>query len=105
MIYQLPTRSTRKYTGHYPERVHSLSLGRVTHVELNNGRRFVALHTDLAGLPRLGMHVSKVFKPVGIIPMLSVPDYAGIMLITRLCRALRFNAHPSKRINLVSDER
>lgn len=56
MIYELPTRSPRKYRGKYPGRVNSwsysrsssqaivarhLHMSRPVHVELNDGRRFI----------------------------------------------------------------
>jgi hypothetical protein len=88
-IYELPTRSARKYRGKYPERVHSLSLGSTCHIELNNGRRFVALSRFVIDRPRLGDHVSKVFKPIGPIPVMSWADYAGVLFITQTVRALR----------------
>ena len=56
MIYQLPTRSPRRYRGKYPERVNSwsysrspsqmaiadyLGISRPVHIELNDGRRYI----------------------------------------------------------------
>lgn len=56
VIFELPTRSPRKYRGKYPERVNAWSYGRSpsqtalalflginrpVHVELNDGRRFI----------------------------------------------------------------
>lgn len=57
MIFLLPTRSSRKYRGKYPERVNSwsysrspsqmaiaeyLGISRPVHIELNDGRRYIA---------------------------------------------------------------
>lgn len=56
MIFLLPTRSTRRYRGKYPDRVNSwsysnspsqrtiaafLGISRPVHVELNDGRRYI----------------------------------------------------------------
>lgn len=56
MIFLLPTRSSRRYRGQYPERVNSwsysrspsqqaiadyLNIGRPVHIELNDGRRYI----------------------------------------------------------------
>lgn len=57
MLFLLPTRSPRRYAGKYPERVNSwsysrspsqraiadyLGIGRPVHIELNDGRRYIA---------------------------------------------------------------
>lgn len=56
MIFLLPTRSSRRYAGKYPERVNSwsysrspsqmaiaefLGISRPVHIELNDGRRYI----------------------------------------------------------------
>jgi hypothetical protein len=96
-IYELPTRSPRRYRGKYPERVWSVGYARgAVHVELNNGRRFVALRSHVMSYDPtnelMGRHVSKCFKPIGQIPTMSESDYAGVMLMIRLVRGLRYKA-------------
>lgn len=93
-IYELPSRSERKYRGKYPERVWSVSYGRgIVHVELNNGRRFVALRAFVLPYDEknrlMGRHVSKVFKPIGAIPTMSHADYAGVLFMVQVARMLR----------------
>jgi hypothetical protein len=89
-IYELPTRSSRKYRGKYPERVHSAALGRVCHFELNNGRRFVALSSFVVEQPSYcGKHISKVLRPIGVIRTMDWGDYAGVLFVIRTIRTLR----------------
>lgn len=67
MIFLLPSRSSRKYRGKYPERINSwgysksrsqqaiadyLGISRPVHIELNDGRRYIA---DMKSLRREGI--------------------------------------------------
>lgn len=97
-IYELPTRSGRRYTGKYGQRVWSFGHGRgnsAVHIELNNGRRFVALPSAVVPMPS-GEYVNRpiwnVLKPCGEIPQMSPADYAGVLFITRLARSVRTGA-------------
>ena len=64
VIFMLPTRSPRKYRGKYPERVNSwsysrspsqqaiaeyLGISRPVHIELNNGKRYIADMKSIKG--------------------------------------------------------
>ena len=79
MIFLLPTRAKRRYRGKYPERVNSwgtsrsssqqvisdcLGIGRVVHVELNDGRRYIldmkALQPDKL---RLNVELTSCLNP------------------------------------------
>jgi hypothetical protein len=77
-MYLLPTRATRRYRGKYPHRIHSwaysqspsqralgafLSLRKPVHIELNDGRRFIASISEL--LPnqsRMGVEFEMILR-------------------------------------------
>jgi len=77
MIYQLPSRSPRRYRGQYPRRIHSwsysdspcqvlikdiLKLKRgAVHIELNDGTRLIADRADLWEV-KCGMEFSDCLK-------------------------------------------
>jgi hypothetical protein len=87
---QLPTRSARKYRGNYPTRIFSWSGSKGTnHIELNDGRRYV-----VRGLryeyPKTGLEFLNItgLDPDNVAQM-SVADYAGVLYVIRITRALR----------------
>jgi hypothetical protein len=101
MIYRLPTRGRidNPYRGIYPHRIAMFSGSKsVYHVELNNGTRYVFTADEIAKHePRgyVGLEVRDVLYRLcfGVQPEeMTVAEYAGIMLMVRLVRGLRYNA-------------
>src|SRR5688572_5198742 len=94
MIYKLPTRSTRKYRGKYQGRIHNCG-GRAAcfHIETNNGERYVADAASIRDLNRtdhIGRHIVAVLDFTRGHQYMSLADYAGILLVIRLIRCLRY---------------
>lgn len=85
MIYQLHTRSQRRYRGKYPRRINSwsyarsarqdivakhLDMKRPVHLELNDGTRFIADMSDLdLNGCRVGIEFSLVSKAPCVIDL------------------------------------
>lgn len=94
MITLLPSRSPRLYRGKYPTRVHSFGGRRgVYHFELNDGRRYVVTGDELKpGFVHIeGLEFIACLKPGATkygTDEMSLADYAGIILVTRLLRVL-----------------
>lgn len=95
MIYQLPSHSPRTYRGQYPSCIHSSSIGKTCHFELNDGRRFVCTSNELRrDMPSsfYGKELIAILKPgatSGGVTEMSVADYAGIVLVQRIMRCVR----------------
>lgn len=106
MIFQLPTRSPRKYRGKYPTRINSwsysrspsqmaiadfLGIGRPVHLELNDGRRFIA---DMKSLNPDGVKLNTELydiwaeaETVKVPHLLSQERYDAMLVLVREARA------------------
>ena len=102
MIYQLPTRSPRRYRGKYPARINSwscsrspsqraladfLHLSRPVHLELNDGQRFIADMCDLVGDLRLAMDMNDAVLPRTTVVQLGQDRYDAMLALVREARA------------------
>lgn len=106
MIFELPTRSPRKYRGQYPNRINSwsysrspsqqaiadyLEIGRPVHIELNNGKRYIADMKSLnADGIKLGTELRDIWKEevsVKIPHLLSQERYDEMLALVRAARA------------------
>lgn len=100
MIYQLPTRSPRKYRGKYPRRVNSWSYSRSpsqqaiadyldirlpVHLELNDGTRFIACMFDFADDLKLSVEFNDILPG----PVLDLPQhrYDEMLALVQAARA------------------
>lgn len=100
MIFQLHTRSDRRYRGNYPRRINSwsysrspsqdvvgrhLDMRRPVHFELNDGTRFIADMPDLNPDIRLGMEFNDAAP--GPVIELSVERYDAMLTEIRAVRS------------------
>lgn len=106
MIFELPTRSPRKYRGQYPTRINSwsysrapsqqaiadyLGIGRPVHIELNNGKRYIAdMKSIKANDIRLNVDFRDIWDEsvsVKIPHLLSQERYDAMLALVREARA------------------
>lgn len=105
-MHQLPTRSPREYRGKYPTRVCAVAYSRspaqafiarflgiasATHIELNDGRRFIACTTELkTDRPVFGRDLSEITRnPITVIEQLSQERYDEMLEGVRQIRGYR----------------
>lgn len=103
-MYLLPTKSGRRYRGKYPDTIHSLgysnslsqqviggylSINRPIHIELNNGRRYIAAAAEIdMAKAHLGADFNDVIKSPHEIIALLQERYDEMMAKVRKVRGI-----------------
>ena len=98
-MFKLPTRSERRYRGKYPYRVHSIGYGqsesqkalaaylgirRPTHIELNNGERYIMDRLEFADLS-IGKDMWVLYEEIEV-HELTDEQYADMIKLIRRVR-------------------
>lgn len=102
MLYLLPTRSPRRYTGKRPNAIHSFSGGtlsrdkdgnRCVHFETNAGERYTCTHDRLEELKSYQGYVGKLFtdllKNGTVVNIMTQAEYDEWLAQVRADRAAR----------------